>query len=419
MPSITLSPEQSAALAAVRSFLSGPDTFLTISGPAGTGKTTLMRELAESLKGRLVFTAPTNKATKVLRDLLTTDDYKPECRTTFSLLGLKLEATGEVKELVAPEDPLDLSKFVAVVVDEGSMVSAQLFKFIGMTAENYSCKFIFLGDPAQLPPVKETRSAIWAIDGPKLTKVMRHDNQILSLATRIREALARPVPVIKLTSDHDAEQGVWHVAQADFAKRIVAHAGTGAFQRPDGAKAIAWRNITVNALNALIREAVFPGINEPFVVGDRVLFAAPGKDIGGKPSFSTDDEGTVQRVSVELHPIYRDFSCFRLTVLLDDNRLVTAWSLHPEAKLAWDTEVSRRAEAAKLERRKWKSFWEFKEAFHEVRYAYALTAHRAQGSTYNTAFVDYHDILCNQNRQEAFRCLYVACTRPRRALVLA
>ena len=63
-------------------------------------------------------------------------------------------------------------------------------------------------------------------------------------------------------------------------------------------------------------------------------------------------------------------------------------------------------------------FWEFKEAFHKLRHAYAITAHRSQGSTYDTAFVDWRDILLNRNRGEAFRCLYVACTRPKRRLFL-
>jgi ATP-dependent exoDNAse (exonuclease V) alpha subunit len=67
----------------------------------------------------------------------------------------------------------------------------------------------------------------------------------------------------------------------------------------------------------------------------------------------------------------------------------------------------------------WKKFWAFKESFHSARHAYAITAHRAQGSTYQIAFVDYRDILLNRNRQEAARCLYVATSRPKKELYLA
>jgi len=54
-----------------------------------------------------------------------------------------------------------------------------------------------------------------------------------------------------------------------------------------------------------------------------------------------------------------------------------------------------------------------------VKYAYAITAHRAQGSTYDTVYVDYQDILMNRERYEAFQCLYVASSRPRKTLYLA
>jgi hypothetical protein len=50
---------------------------------------------------------------------------------------------------------------------------------------------------------------------------------------------------------------------------------------------------------------------------------------------------------------------------------------------------------------------------------YGATVHRAQGSTYETVWVDYQDILKNRNRREAFQCLYVACSRPTTKLLLA
>jgi exodeoxyribonuclease-5 len=92
--------------------------------------------------------------------------------------------------------------------------------------------------------------------------------------------------------------------------------------------------------------------------------------------------------------------------------------LAPESQVAYDRKIEELAQAARINGRKWKAFWDFKESFHSLRHAYAITAHRSQGSTYDTAFVDWQDILTNRSRGEAFRCLYVACTRPKRALVL-
>ena len=92
-----LNAEQSAALEAIENWLSGSSSFFVLSGGAGTGKTFCIRELVNRVKGRFIFTAPTNKATRALRESVTSKEYHPETRTIYSLLGLRLEPNGEVK----------------------------------------------------------------------------------------------------------------------------------------------------------------------------------------------------------------------------------------------------------------------------------------------------------------------------------
>ena len=66
-----------------------------------------------------------------------------------------------------------------------------LRKHIGMAVDKYGFKVLYMGDPAKLPPVKELESPIWKVGvGTVLTKVMRHDNEILELVTRIRNVVA-------------------------------------------------------------------------------------------------------------------------------------------------------------------------------------------------------------------------------------
>jgi exodeoxyribonuclease-5 len=413
-----LNNEQAAALSAIDSFLQGFDSFFVLSGSAGTGKTFCIRELTNLTKGRFIFTAPTNKATKVLRESVTQDDYKPECRTIYSLLGLRLEASGEIKELKAPEDPIDLSQYRAVIVDEGSMVNAQLFAHIQTTADKYHIKFLFLGDPAQLPPVGEASSPIWATArGSKLTKVMRHDNQILELDTRLRGQVDKIAPTIKLAASNDGDQGIWKLDGPAFMQRILATAPD--FAQPNASKVIAWRNVEVDKFNKAIRNAIFDYPTLPWLVGDRVLFAAPARDLDDEPMASTDDEGEVTRVDEEWHAVHGSFKIYRIAITLDDNRPVIARVLHPDSFADYQRKLDELSATARSNSRKWRDFWDFKDAFHQLKYAYAITAHRAQGSTYDTAFVYWQDILLNRNRQEAYRCLYVACTRPSRALILS
>lgn len=412
--------EQSAAIEATLAFLESKDKrFFLLSGFAGTGKTFCIKHLADKVKGRFVFTAPTNKATKVIRDTMTTETFKPECRTIYSLLGLRLEANGEVKQLAAPEDPVDLSQYRAVIVDEASMVNRSLFDFIKQIAAVQGVKFIFMGDAAQLPPVGEDSSPIWKnFDATsRLEKVMRHDNQILTLATAIRKVVDHPAPRINLASDNADGTGVWR--ETSFSQRIMDAAAAGRFSRPGEAKAIAWRNSTVNSLNSSIRRVIFDNAaSKMWLPDDRVLIAEPAKDANQKLIATTDDEGTITRVEEDWHPNYADFKIWRVGVTVDDNRQIALMILHEDSVAKYFQEVERRAEEARRNRRLWPAFWEFKEAFHSLRHAYAITAHRAQGSTYDAVFVDWRDILTNRNRQEAFRCLYVACTRPKRELYL-
>ena len=420
MSSLTL--EQGTALEAIRDFLADPEKqFFLLSGYAGTGKTYCIQHLVGLVRGRLIFTAPTNKATKVLRDTLTTDQYKPETRTIYSLLGLRLEANGEVKELTEPEDPLDLTQYKAVIVDEASMINANLFRFIKQTADAQRVKFIFMGDPAQLPPVGESRSPVWnhCHAASELRTVMRYDNQILALATALRGQVDHPAPKFVRKTDNADGEGVWVCGEGEFEQRILDAAGQGRFSQANNAKAIAWRNVTVDAFNRRIRQRIFDNASATlWLPDDRIILLEPAKDLNDETVATTDDEGRITRVEEEWHPTWREFKVWRVSVTTDDNRVIVLRVLHEDFRQLHDTKAEELAAAARADRRKWNSFWDFKESFHKVRHSYAITAHRAQGSTYEAAFVDWKDILANRNRSEAFRCLYVACTRPKRELIL-
>ncbi len=417
-----LNADQEAALSSILDWLAEPfpfDPFRCLRGFAGTGKTFMMAQLVRRLKGRVVWTAPTNKAAKCLREALTADDYKPECRTIYSLLGLRLEPSGEIKELTVPEDPVDLGTYTLVVIDEAFMVGGALMAAIRHAADLAGVRFLFMGDPCQLPPVKEEKSPVMDITViAELTHVMRHDNQILKLATTIRSKIGHPAPSIALASDNDGEEGVWRLDRRRFELLILDKAGLGWFSDGRSAKAIAWRNVEVDRLNKMIRAKIYPGITSPWVVGDRVIFTSPAKDLDDQPMASTDDEGVVDAVVEEPHPLYAEFSIHRVTVTLDTNKVVTARVLHPDSLAAWTRKKEDMAAMAKSNGRFWRNFWDFNDAFHSLRHAYAITAHRAQGSTYDNAFVLWSDILLNRNRPEAFKCLYVAATRARKRLVL-
>ena len=417
-----LTQEQHTAVNALLEFLADPDpsnVFFTLRGYAGTGKTFCVQEIisrASTSHAKFAFTAPTNKATKVLRAVA------GEACTIYALLGLRIDKSGELKQLVAGKEPPDLSEYTAIFIDEGSMISSTLFKLLKVKADIGGIKIVFLGDAAQLPPVGEAESPIWTQveSGASLTTVMRYDNQILKLATDLRNRMTDLCPSVVIKSDHSLDEGVWKMAKQDFKRSIYETASQGGFADGEQSKVIAWRNVRVEEYNHLIRRAIYGATAElhPYLPGDRIVAAGPCLR-GDEPLMTTDEEALVESAVACPHPLAPKYQAIELQVRTETNKVVRLLVIHPDSVTKFENDAQELAHKARQEGRLWKKFWEHKELFHEVKHAYALTAHRSQGSTYQNVWVDYQDILMNRNRKEAFQCLYVACTRPVKQLRLA
>ena len=201
-PTITLSDDQEAARAAFVNFLISPDEqVMVLEGYAGTGKSTLVKTLLDNMPKYLkmaklvnpsmyeyetVLTATTNKAAEALAQI-----SGAEVRTIHNFLGLRVVKdfrTGAT-ELI-PRDRTPESGCI-LVIDEASMIDSKLLTIIFEKTTN--CKIMFIGDPAQLPPVKYTTTPVFnaGFKTAKLTKVMRQaeGNPIITLATQFRETV--------------------------------------------------------------------------------------------------------------------------------------------------------------------------------------------------------------------------------------
>lgn len=402
-------------------FIADPDpddNFFALSGFAGTGKTFLMREVIKRFAAshaQFAFTAPTNKAAKVLRGVT------GSACTIYSLLGLRIEKNGELKELVTGKSPIELDSLDAVFLDEASMINQNLMKVLREESKRNAFKVIFMGDSAQLPPVGEVTSPVWQLDnGAMLTQVMRHDNQILELVTEIRERMMDFSPSITIQSHHDKTEGVWKLSRQAFKDAIFTSASNGGFSDGGKTKVIAWRNVRVGEFNDLIRRAIFgaEAVEGNFLPGDRIIATEP-LSRGDEPLMSTDDEAIVENCIATTHPTVPKYKAWELKCRTEMNTIVRLLVLHPSSAADYANDLQELAHKAKATPKLWKAFWNLNDLFHKVKYAYAITAHRAQGSTYETVFVDYQDILLNRSRKEAFQCLYVACSRPTTRLILA
>ena len=425
--SIELNSEQREAVDEMHTFGEGGESFFMLEGRAGTGKSTSVQTFARETRQSVVFTAPTNKATKVLKQMCETElQGLVKCRTIYSLLGLRMDNSGEVRKVRADDSYNQASAYNVVVVDEGSMANSGLMVHIERTAKTEGVKFLFMGDRTQLPPVGEELSQVFDIPYRReLNKVERHDNQILAMATHMRECILHGV-ALNLFSANDEKGGVYLLNYKKLrAKAVDAFNSDNYRKDPGSIKVIAWRNDTVAMYNGMIRESMYGAklaAEAPFQPGERVVVCQPIMSADGKETLmTTDEEGTVFSVDVQPHPMYSELTCYRVEVRpeLEDQLLVTCWVIHESSDRPYKRLLNELSSRAKTGGGGWPAYWKAREVIHDVRPSHAITAHRAQGSTYESVFVDSADILTNRNYIESLQCLNVACTRPRRILAIS
>lgn len=418
-----LNEEQKTAATAILEHIKSSDgsPFMVLKGPAGTGKSTVLTEVYKQAKTSILYTAPTNKAAKVLRSMLREKigRYGPDSRTIFSALGLVMQPNGEIKELGKSDRELGLDSYKCVVVDEWSMLGTEICNEIRAAADaNPTIRWVFSGDHYQLPPVNEESSPIASVKKQvELSRIMRTDNQILQMSAHLRGLVMDPTLQFKPYSDNDGVEGVWALPGGGLHAAILEN--LDGFKIGEN-KAIAWRNAMVDQLNSSIRSHLWEDAGTEFYrIGDRVTLEEPVKDVYDQVVATKHDEGVITEMEVCAHPLYPEFECWRLVMNVDAiDDAITLWVLRPSEKQAFESRIARMAASARIKSKEWKAFWKFKESFHAVRHAYAQTAHTSQGSTYTKAFVSWRDILRNPNEEESYRALYTAATRPSKALYL-
>jgi len=194
---------QNKILEIEKAFYSGKK-ITAIKGGAGTGKTTLIKHILLSLSSeyRICYLAPTNKALlqiniEELYKIKEEQSYrfaKPESvkiGTVQSACGLRVEENliGELSFYSTYSGFINYIDYDLVIIDEASMVSKSHFEHI-CKKQN---KIIIVGDPMQLPPVKEETFDIfsYAEYTLELTEKKRYKNkQIEILCEKLENAIA-------------------------------------------------------------------------------------------------------------------------------------------------------------------------------------------------------------------------------------
>jgi exodeoxyribonuclease-5 len=455
---------------------------LILKGYAGTGKTFVITRVIEYImaaypKRKIAITAPTNKAVSVLYknsknnqgvfydETQVDSKQKLVYSTIHKLLGLKEIITDTGDQLFLTGDSPTLTGFKYVIVDEVSMLDDKLLKDLMDFKDKI--KFIFLGDPAQIPPVKKTdcmpfrNDCIYSFRHLILDQIMRQkgDNPIVDVSINVREnlGLKSPNPGLKTKLLGDKKgPGVIvldnNTNKDSIAKVLRHHFTSSDFDtNPDHMKVIAWTNSTVKQVNEIVRRMRFGKSGnahlDRFIVGDKIIAS---KALFNRYEFESFKYGVTtfydvlfttstefEIVDVNVHN--EDFDEYKNDVKLCSIRLkvyslkVKFYSLESESYRTNVIQVIHedslddynallekiRSEALRSKnKKKWVLYYNILKWDADIVYNYAITAHKSQGSTYENVMVLDNDIDMNNKIVERNRIRYTSYTRASKRLFI-
>jgi hypothetical protein len=438
----SLNDQQKSALYELEKFIEDYGTEITLSGYAGTGKSTIIGIFSKWLdhrigRGNIVYTAPIHRANVITKQNnpnanvytlsalfgFTPDTDEAMERESLDLRELEFRSKNQVKY-----EPGQL-----IIIDEASMVQDGLYEYIQKIIAKDGVSVIYVGDSAQLRPVKSDHiSKVFTSDGvPQitLTKVERTgDNPILKEATRLR----RGEGLSYQTDINDKGQGVLYTSNDtvinENLKQIISSEEFNA--DPLHFRVITATNAAAATYNSKIRSLRYGKFAKPFVKGDILMgYSNKLRKPDGSYRLINSMDYIVQNVRDTTVKFRTDkgtieFKAFKLSIrpigntIMDDFHITVIDKNEPDSKLfeivEYKDKLWRMAKEAKQDKQISKYRDLVQMAFNidnelnitknlednqgrlkirkAIDYGYAQTVWKSQGSTYSKVLILSNEI---------------------------
>ena len=435
-------------------------------GAAGTGKTYLVKALIKNCRysySTIGLSAPTHKACRVLHESIGITNIKPN--TLQSDLGLRLNFDVDKFDYNNPPfDPkgrVKIGDYKLYIVDEASMINKQLCMFLEKTCKNNDCKIIYIGDSSQLAPVNEKYS--YAFNNIKLftlNQIVRQgeDNPISYLLDLLRFDIKHKsftfleyITKNRINFNEDNTKGYKVCTAQEFDNIVYNNFNDEALTNNiDFAKIIGYTNNNVSNWNKFVRNAIIKDADKSVITkNDLIISYITIVNQFNECIIKNSEEYILKDVVNYVHPKYQlKGFMIRFTAIhggynttplfVVDHKDIGNMMLY--IKISNELITTAKTANTRLRSQKWKEYYDFKENCllltniissdgkilfsRDLDYGFALTAHKSQGSTFDTTFVDVNDIVFDKygqpytDAEEINRRLYVACSRAKNKLYL-
>lgn len=436
-------------------------------GAAGTGKTYLVKALIKNCGlsySKIGLSAPTHKACRVLQESVSIPNVK--INTLQSDLGLRINFDVEKFDIDNPPfDPkgrIKIGDFALYIVDESSMINRGLLMFLEKTCKTNKCKIIYIGDGSQLPPVNEKYSAAFkGIKTSNLKQIVRQgdDNPISHLLDLLRYDIQHKtftfleyITINPSKFNEDNTKGYIVCNNQQFEQYVYTNFNDEQLTTNiDFAKVIAYTNNTVSGWNKFIRNAIIADAEKSVITkNDLIISYITIVNQFNDCIIKNSEEYILKDVVNYIHPQYelKGFMV-RFTAIHGGSNTTPLFILDHKDRFTITkyVQISReminaaKTSSIKVRSQRWKDYYKFKESCllltniinpttgkiefsRDLDYGFALTAHKSQGSTFDTALVDVNDIVFDKygrpytDAEEINRRLYVAASRCKNKLYL-
>ncbi len=448
-----LTKDQEKSLELFCEWLKAPYSFqpFVMKGFAGSGKTYLSMKLLKQVDELgLCWTvvAPTHKAVGVLREGLKSESLQPTWfpSTIHRLLRLKLKRQADV-EICEKTDHTDnsLENIGLVLIDEASMIDSKLLEITLECARYNSTRLVFVGDPAQLPPVGESTSSVFLMKraiNTELREVVRHQGPVLKLAEVIRDGQIPCIqpPILPAINSNKGSVGI--LDRNSWLERAKSALRFSSLENDhDRARILCYTNRIVDNLVPHARRAIHGDMADQYqVLPGEILISRKAvmvnaslneDELGEEPDIliSSNREMVVEDVipnSFDLASlgIHQDFENplplieTQIAKVSCDQKEFSLRLMPPigsKSRIDLDFYLKELSNQARERGKKnnasiWKLFFFIRDSFASLGPASVLTIHRSQGSTFGEVFIT-SDAFWPRELEFRRRLVYVAVSR--------